>query len=54
MSAVMIERMCEPLLDGVLDGHPLRVLRPAGSWESMALPLSRVAKPFDALLQGAA
>ena len=51
-SVAIIERMCEPGQDGVLDGHFIQVLRPVGSWERIALPLSRLAAPFDALLQG--
>ncbi len=42
-----IERLCEPGLDGVVDGYPVRIHRLVGSWERPLLP--SMLRPADFL-----
>lgn len=45
-----VERLCEQNRDGTINGYPVRVVRPAGSWELRLVPsMLRPADPFDAL-----
>lgn len=45
-----VERLCEQNRDGTINGYPVRVVRPAGSWERRLVPsMLRPADPFDAL-----
>ncbi len=44
------ERLCDPGRDGWVDGQPIRIHRPAGTWERASLPsMLQPAEPFDGL-----
>lgn len=44
------QRLCEPGMDGVIEGHPLRIWRGRGTWERELTPIKRLANPWDGLL----
>jgi hypothetical protein len=50
-----VERLCNPGRDGMIDGYPVRIVRPVGTWERRheAAALLRAAQPFDALVDRA-
>lgn len=44
------ERLCEPGQDGIRDGYPVRIHRPAGQWERLPSQVTP-ADPFQALME---
>lgn len=51
-----VDRLCEMGHDGIIDGYPVILLRPAGTWgrRHATVGMLRTAQPFDSLEDGRA